>query len=273
MIIFDQTGWAEMAWIKINDTIDGPKLRELYKRLGVSKFEATGILVFLWQWGLQNADEQGHIISADREDVERYLHGASAGCSVAEGDIFNALLETGWIDEENGELYLHDWGTWQKEWYKYRDKLKRDAERKRRAAKEMQASDGKAEEIPVEDEAEIPVEIPAEKPAKAEKKPKKAVRDYTEEFNAFWEIYPRRDRKAEAFECFNARLGNGVSPEDMIQAARGYAEKVRKERTPDRFIMQAKTFLGVHLNFMDYVRKPAAKVKPEGNPFDSYMEG
>ena len=261
--MIDQTGWAEMAWIKIKDTIDGPKLRELYKRLGVSKFEATGILVFLWQWGLQNADEQGHLISADRDDVERYLHGASAGCSVGESDIFNALLETGWIDEKDGELFLHDWGTWQKEWYRYKEKLKKDAERKRRSTQE------KADEVPAENPKEIPAEIPAEKSAKKQKKT-----DYTEEFNRFWDIYPRRDRKAEAFECFCARLTNGVSAEELILAAKTYASQVKKEHTPDRYIKQAKTFLGPHLIYMDYIPKaPLKKTGTDGNPFANYTEG
>lgn len=149
-----------MSWISVHDTIDGPKLRDLHKKLGVSKFEATGILIFLWQWGLQNADEHGRLISADREDVERFLHGASAGCPASAEDIFDALLETGWIDDVEGNLYLHDWEIWQKEWYKYKTKLKRDSERKRRIA---QISAGKSAEKKRENPVEVPAENPPEK--------------------------------------------------------------------------------------------------------------
>lgn len=70
-------------------------------------------------------------------------------------------------------------------------------------------------------------------------------------------------------------MKNGVPPEDMIAASQAYADKCRKERTPAKFIMQAKTFLGVHLNFMDYVpkEKPQQTEDPGFNPFDRYMEG
>lgn len=264
-------GKGEMAWISIHDTIDGPKLRDLYKTLGISKFEATGMLVFLWQWGLQNADESGCLISIDREDVERFMHGASAGCSADEGAIFEALLKTGWIDEEDGKLYLHDWSLWQKEWYKYKTKLKKDAERKRRIARSISSE---KKNKPVEKKPEIPTEVPSETPAETpvEKRKRQKI-GYTDEFTRFWEVYPRTDRKSEAFECFLARIKNGVAPEDMISAAEAYAAKCKRDRTQPKYIMQAKTFLGVHLNFMDYVKQKPVQEKIEGNPFSNYTEG
>lgn len=69
-----------MAWISVHESIDGPKLRNLYKQLGCSKFEATGILNFLWFWGLTNAERDGLILYAEKEDIERYLYGVGAGC-------------------------------------------------------------------------------------------------------------------------------------------------------------------------------------------------
>lgn len=62
-----------MAWISVHESVDGPKLRNLYKQLGCSKFEALGILNFLWIWGLTNAEKDGLILYADKEDIERYL--------------------------------------------------------------------------------------------------------------------------------------------------------------------------------------------------------
>ena len=60
-----------MAWISVHESVDGPKLRNLYKKLGCSKFEALGILNFLWIWGLTNAEKDGLILFADKEDIER----------------------------------------------------------------------------------------------------------------------------------------------------------------------------------------------------------
>ena len=37
-----------MAWVSVHQDVDGAKLRRLYKTIGCSKFEALGILNFLW---------------------------------------------------------------------------------------------------------------------------------------------------------------------------------------------------------------------------------
>lgn len=46
-----------MPWISVHQEVDGTKLRRLYRAIGCSKFEALGILNFLWFWGMKNADE------------------------------------------------------------------------------------------------------------------------------------------------------------------------------------------------------------------------
>ena len=130
-----------MAWISVHESIDGPKLRRLYKILGCSKFEAVGILIFLWLWGLENADSTGMVLDADRDDVERYLYGVGAGCSLDIKQVVNALFSTGWIDEgADGNLYLHDWDTWQEQWYKAKLRRDKDTERKRESREMLKAS-------------------------------------------------------------------------------------------------------------------------------------
>lgn len=42
-----------MAWVSVHQEVDGAKLRRLYKTIGCSKFEALGILNFLWFWGMK----------------------------------------------------------------------------------------------------------------------------------------------------------------------------------------------------------------------------
>ncbi len=256
-------------WICIHDTIDGPKLRGLHKKIGCSKFEAVGILVCLWLWGVQNADEEGHLVNADRGDMERFLHGESSGFLFDEGVVYDALIDTGWIDDVDGELYLHDWQIWQKACFRYSSRLKKDAERKRKtySGKEDTKEKGDcAEEKEAKNEA--PKEdVPAEKPKK------QTGKDYPEEFVKLWEVYPRKDRKAEAYESFCARLKDGTDPEDMKKAAEAYAMKCRKEKTPQRYIMQGKTFFGTHLNFLDYVPQKKEPEDVDANPFDSYVGG
>ena len=263
-----------MAWISVHDTVDGPKLRDLYKKLKCSKFEATGILVYLWHWGLHNADENGLILRADAEDIEIHFQGLKNGCSIDPKSIVDGLIETGWIDSRDGCLYLHDWAVWQKEWYKYQKRLAKDAERKRNAVQKKYAQAEKdtaiPQEIPPEKPEEIPVTIPAEKAVKRKQK------TYSEDFTKFWSVYPRNDKKAEAFECYLARIKNGFSPGEMLKAAETYAAQMKKQHTEPRYIMQAKTFLGPHLTFTDYLPKKSEMPKYDdldGNPFDSFTWG
>ena len=80
-----------MKCTSIYKSIDGPKLRRLYKALGCSKPEAIGILYFLWDWGLDNADEDGILVGLEKDDISRYLYGVSSDCRLNMDDVVDAL--------------------------------------------------------------------------------------------------------------------------------------------------------------------------------------
>ena len=103
-----------MAWVSVHDNVIGGKLRELAKEIGCTQEEALGILVSLWIWGLNNADKDGKLMSADREDVlEAFSVKLVSGLKV---DIVDTLVKTRWMDEpEPGVLYIHDWDQWQEQ--------------------------------------------------------------------------------------------------------------------------------------------------------------
>ena len=81
-----------MKCTSIYKSIDGPKLRRLYKALGCSKPEAIGILYFLWDWGLDNADEDGILVGLEKDDISRYLYGVSSDCRLNMDDVVDALV-------------------------------------------------------------------------------------------------------------------------------------------------------------------------------------
>lgn len=289
-----------MAWISVHESVDGPKLRQLYKEIGCPKAEALGMLVFLWMWGLNNAEKDGKILCADREDIARHLYGVCAGSNVDMLKVVDAMFNTGWLEELHDDdraeqiIELHDWDMWQKEWYKALDRRDADKMRKRESRKQTGTSDTKSaagisqqkstespEDIPAENQTSIPgmsddpeklPEKPTEEPPeeKAEK-PTKVV--YPLGFEAFWSVYPRKVGKGEAYKKYKARTNDGYSDEELISAAKEYAACCRKSRTENQYIKHAKTFLSDSCPFLDYLPKKAAPIQADNsNPFAEYGE-
>jgi hypothetical protein len=119
-----------LAWISVHEQVLGMKLREFSKKIGCSQKEGLGILVSLWLWGINNADRDGLLRGADKNDIIDALStGLSIGLSV--GKIVECLLEYHWIDYKENRFYLHDWDFWQEQWYKAIERRNYDAQRKR----------------------------------------------------------------------------------------------------------------------------------------------
>lgn len=256
-----------MAWISVHDTIYGPKLRELHKRLSCSEFEAVGILTAFWHWGLENADRDGRILSADKDDIARHLFGRGAGCTMKSFEIVDALIETGWIDEREGNLYIHDWGTWQEQWYKAVEKRKTDSDRKREKKKQTVTSVGTSKKVLKADVQSSEAENGAAVEEKTEK--------YSEEFEKFWAVYPRRVDKGNAYKKFLARTKEGWSGDEIIEAAQRYAAECRRLHTELQYIKHPKTFLSDALPFKDYIPdknipQAAESEAYQGNPWEQY---
>jgi len=237
-----------MAWISVHEDVIGPKLRKLAKSSGCSKNEALGSLVALWLWGIKNAEPNGLIKCADEEDVAEVLsQGLSNGIDAVE--LVKSMVTSGWLDRGENGLYLHDWDEWQAMWYKYLTGRKRDAERKRSLRQK-------------EKEQQKPTETLAQKPSESVKKenlpepsPPKKRNKYSTGFEAFWEVYPRKIDKGNAYKKYEARRKDGYSDEELLEAARKYAEECRAKHTEPEYIKHPKTFLSDATPFVDYLSK------------------
>ena len=267
----------------IYKSIDGPKLRRLYKALGCSKPEAIGILYFLWDWGLDNADEDGILVGLGKDDISRYLYGVSSDCRLNMDDVVDALVATGWLDETGDGLVLHDWYDWQGPYYRAKERRKKDAARKaeeRRITRRIEAQATQAvpasplsepsvtqEEEPVQESMFGAAEI---KPARTRAEPVNP--GYAEGFLQFWEAYPRKLGKGDAYKKYQARRKDGFSDEELIQSAKNYAAECRSRRTEKEYIKHPKTFLSDSLPFTDYLPKNDDKPKTQqsGNPFEEW---
>lgn len=247
--------WLEnMAWISVDQKLMGGKLRKLYKSIGCSQNEAVGILVGLWLWGIDNANKDGLIVSADREDIEFFIQSGLANGLDAE-NVVTSLLETGWIDQEDGKYYIHDWQDWNRYYTRFVEEKEKHAERMRRY-REKQYS-----QAPTEPEPKESQETGSQK---------KAARrhNYGSEFEDFWNVYPRKEDKGEAFAKYTARRKDGFSPEELKIAAENYRKQCEQQHTEKQYIKQAKTFLGVSLPFSQFIPKQDVEPQQEGgNPF------
>ncbi len=291
---------SQMAWISVHDTINGPKLRDLCSRLRCAPAFAKGVLDALWLWGLNNADKYGLILNADEYDVEMLMTSeidnrradkeiADAICielidrgycdddsradatkiimqtiqefRASPEEVVSALVDCGYIDKNAGKLYLHDWDVWQKDWYAYKERRQKDAERKRRTAS--------ADDQSTDDESS---EAEQDKPEQGNKA--RGRTEYTADFVKFWDVYPRRKDKQLAYEKFAARLKDGFSAEEMIKAAEAYAAECHRNHTAEQYIKHPKVFIGPHLCFLEYLPKDERQKKSNetGNPYDDWVE-
>ena len=88
--------------------------------------------------------------------------------------------------------------------------------------------------------------------------------DYTEEFNSFWTVYPRKIGKVAAFKVWKTRLKEKVSPDDLIKAATNYAAECRKKGTEERYIKHPETFIGPDKHYNDYMEVRAVETPAAG---------
>lgn len=127
----------------------------------------------------------------------------------------------------------------------------------------------KAEKAIIEGKSKDLLELPEPEPE--EPKSNKAISNYTTDFEEFWNIYPRKADKAQAYKKYNARIKDGFSHEQLCEAARNYANQCKRDSTEDKYIKHGKTFLGEATPFLDYLPKVSTQQQTEQtddeNPF------
>lgn len=234
-----------MAWISVDQRIFGGKLRKLYKELGCSRNEAVGMLTTLWLWGIDNADPDGLIPSADKNDISEVL-----APWMAEGidphEAVERLVICGWIDEENGNLYLHDWDEWRAYYNRYLKDKKNNRERQARFKEKHHNAKNNVSTNVISNVSEGE---PQEKEDK-----------YGKDFEEFWAMYPRKADKGACHKKYKARIKDGYSPEELKTAAENYRRQCEREHTEQQYIKHGKTFLSDSLPFTEYLdRKPEAE--------------
>lgn len=269
-------------WFQVQEElIEHPKTTKLRKELDCSQLEAAGVILAVFSRGVRQATKEGNFISDDKDDISRYLAYVNAGTKLDGDQMVDALISTGWLDECDGLLHIHDWAIWQAALYSAIEKREKDTKRKREARQKAQpAPVPEPEDVP---SAEIPQDSPPDNPPTVPEKgedppapptPEKKASRYGPEFEEFWKAYPRAEGKGEAFKKYQARRKDGWSAEDLLTAAQNYANRCRRLRTEKQYIKHPKTFLSDSTPFVDFIpKKPVQTEADNGLPFaESTME-
>lgn len=86
---------------------------------------------------------------------------------------------------------------------------------------------------------------------------------YSVNFESFWKCYPRKKEKAKAYKCYQARLKDGYSEEELMTACKNYASECEEKHTEERYIKLGATFLGCNTPFTDYLKGEEENAEPE----------
>ena len=108
--------------------------------------------------------------------------------------------------------------TGKKQWYQLQDKREYDSRRQREYRNRQRELNRQDKQEPAKEPE--PVEVP--KP----EKPKRGKLDYTENFEAFWSVYPRKEGKGEAYKKYKARLNDGYTEQELIMGGRELRQKM-----------------------------------------------
>jgi len=98
-----------------------------------------------------------------------------------------------------------------------------------------------------------------EEGTKKEKKVKKDLDIYIDQFEEFWKLYPRKTAKTAALKCWKTLISDKTNPNDLITASKNYS--IVKSGKEEQFILQASTFLGPQKRYEDFLKGGAASGK------------
>lgn len=106
-------------------------------------------------------------------------------------------------------------------------------------------------------------------------KQKKSESCYSNDFESFWQVYPRKSDKGSAYKKYLTRLKDGWSPEQLLTTAKKYRAQIITNKTDQKYIKLCKTFLSDTTPFADYLTKTERQgVSSDAeNPYAEWKEG
>lgn len=105
-----------------------------------------------------------------------------------------------------------------------------------------------------EERKEIKTSISPEQVRLTPKRLKQMSREYSKDFEEFWELYPKKVGKKVAYESWLKRLKDGEFPDDMKKAVLNYCEFCRTNYSdPVKYMKDPSRFIGDEKWYCDYI--------------------
>jgi hypothetical protein len=241
-----------VTWFKVDDTFY--RSRKV-RRLGKDRVPCVGLWTLCGDWSADNLTD-GFVPWEIVEDWDEDRRWAVR--------LIQAAL---WFEtEHDGEhgVQFHDWADWQPTRDQVVQRRKADAERRARwrDAKRHASPDAVTEAAsPVSSRSESRSESRevSRRDTRRESRPGSVLPDPTrpdpslktpslapladgdDPFEAFWQAYPRRVERRAAEKAWRAALKRKTTPEQIITAARAYADRTRD--TEPRFVKHPASWL------------------------------
>lgn len=240
-----------MAWIESHQEVGRhPKTKKLARLLGVSLPAAVGHLHYLWWWALDFAQD-GVLDKYDAEDI--------ADAMQWEGDadqLVEALLSSGYIDDTDDGLVVHDWHDYAG---KLLERRAKDRARKRAAAETSDApQDFRRNSNGIDEEGE---ETPSASFVTVPNStiPNHTVHDHTvpdsteptseaqtlqeRRFAEFWQAYPKKVGKASCLKAWKKLKPSTELFDHIMTSLSNQKHSEQWQREGGRFIPNPLTWL------------------------------
>jgi len=86
-------------------------------------------------------------------------------------------------------------------------------------------------------------------------------KEYSDQFLEFYQKYPRKEEKQQAYKTYNARTKEGAKHEDIMRALDIYLHEIEILGTEFQYIKLPSTFLNNYTDYLD----PDRKIRPQKN--------
>ena len=234
-----------MAWIESHQEVGRhPKTKKLARLLGVSLPAAVGHLHYFWWWALDFAQD-GRLEKFDNYDL--------ADAVQWDGDpdaLVSSLIASGYIDETDDGLMIHDWGEYAG---KLLERRAKDRERKRAAAEAAgvpqsfrRNSKGKskeAEEIPSASFVTNHNQPTNSNSTNHNQPTTESLTLLESRFTEFWQAYPKKVGKAACLKLWKKLKPTKELHDQIMNSLAWQKDSEQWKREGGRFIPNPLTWL------------------------------